>query len=102
MKEGIMLDDDERRALLDLERRLADEDPGLARSLRDEASRPSSGTGAGQAAVTTALVFSVVLLLAGFPSAAVACAVTTGLLWLMPRLSENESSDSEKPENDRN
>jgi hypothetical protein len=93
-----VLDDDERKALLDLERRLADEDPDLARSLRDEIGPPSSRPRAGQVAVTTALVFSVVLLLAGFPSAAVACALTTGLLWLMPRLSETEAS--EEPENE--
>lgn len=91
-----MLDDDERRALLDLERRLTDDDPDLARSLRDEIGPPRSRSRAGQAAVATALVVSVVLLLAGFPSAAIACAVTTGLLWLMPWLSDNEAS--EEPE----
>ena len=87
-----MLNDDERMALLDLERHLADEFPDLARSLRTEVGPPSSRARKGQAAVTAALVFSVVLLLAGFPSAAIACAVITGLLWLMPHLSENEYS----------
>jgi hypothetical protein len=95
-----MLDDDERKALLDLERRLADQDPDLARSLRNEVGPPSSRAQKGQAAVTAALVFSVVLLLAGFPSAAVACAVTTGLLWLIPRLSENEYSAVSEDEAD--
>ena len=41
----------------------------------------------GQFAIISALVLSVILFLVGLPSAAVACAVSTGLVWLHWRYS---------------
>lgn len=83
-----MLSDDERRALLDLERRLTDEDPDLARSFQKqfERSRAQHGLEAVERwAVKAAVVLSVVLLLVGLPGAALTCALTTGIVWLMHR-----------------
>jgi hypothetical protein len=86
-----VLSDDKTKTLLDAERRLSDEDRDLARSFQLELGSPESQVKVGRTgrfAILAALVLSVVLLLVGFPSAAVACAVTTGLLWLMPKVSE--------------
>jgi hypothetical protein len=80
----------ERRTLLDLERQLDAEDPDLAESFRREfhpSTAPHRVGPTGQFAITAALVLSVVLFLAGLPSAAVACAVSTGLVWLQWRYS---------------
>ena len=85
-----MLNDYERRTLLDLERQLAAEDPDLAQSFRRElhsSAWPHRVGPTGQFAITAALVLSVILFLVGLPSAAVACAVSTGLVWLHWRYS---------------
>jgi hypothetical protein len=85
-----VINDYERRTLLDLERQLAAEDPGLVESFRREfhpSAAPRRVGPTGQFAITAALVLSVVLFLVGLPSAAVACAVSTGLVWLQWRYS---------------
>jgi hypothetical protein len=85
-----VLNDYERRTLLDLERQLATEDPDLTESFRREhylsaPSAPRRVGPIGQFAIMAALVLSVVLFLVGSPSAAVACAVSTALVWLQWR-----------------
>jgi Protein of unknown function (DUF3040) len=85
-----VLNDIERRTLLDLERQLGAEDPDLAESFQRElhpSAAPSRLSPTGQFAITAALVLSVILFLVGIPSAAVACAVTTILVWLQWRYS---------------
>ena len=66
-----MLSDHERKTLLDVERRFIAEDPEFARSFDDQLhQRPAAPHGSnGKIAVAVALLFSAILLLAGFPGA---------------------------------
>jgi DUF3040 family protein len=74
-----MLSDHERKTLLDVERRFIAEDPELARSFESQLHRQAAAQGGsnGKIAVVVALLFSVILLLAGFPGGALACVVTS-------------------------
>ena len=96
-----MLSDHERKTLLDVERRFIAEDPEFARSFDDQLhQRPAAPHGSnGKIAVAVALLFSAILLLAGFPSGALACVITTGVTctiwWLL------KDPDPERPRSDR-
>jgi Protein of unknown function (DUF3040) len=76
-----MLSDYERKTLLDVERRFMAEDPEFARSFDSQLQRQPAAQGGsnGKIAVAVALLFSVILLLAGFPGGALACVITTGV-----------------------
>jgi Protein of unknown function (DUF3040) len=81
-----MLTDHERQTLLDVERRFMAEDPEFARSFDDQLRGQPAATGRSTAkiAVAVALLFSAVLLLAGFPGGTLACVITTavfGAMW---------------------
>ena len=85
-----MINEYERRTLLDLERQLDAEDPDLAESFRREfhpSTAPHRVGPKGQFAITAALGPERRPLPAGLSSAAVACAVSTGLVWLQWRYS---------------
>jgi Protein of unknown function (DUF3040) len=79
-----MLSDHERKTLLDVERRFLAEDPEFARSFDAQRLRrlrqPAAPRGSnGKIAVAVALLFSAILLLAGFPGGALACVITTAV-----------------------
>jgi hypothetical protein len=82
-----MLSDHERKTLLDVERRFIAEDPEFARSFDDQLHRQPAAQGGsnGKIAVAVALLFSAILLLAGFPTGALACVITTGVTCAMWR-----------------
>jgi hypothetical protein len=66
-KMRVVLNENERRTLLDLERRVARADPALARSFQNELGGPKSRPRVGpfgRSAITAASVFSALLLLA--------------------------------------
>jgi hypothetical protein len=77
-----MLNDYERQTLLDVERRFMAEDPEFARSFHDQRRQQPGAQGGsyGKIAVAVALLFSAVLLLAGFAGEALACFITTGVV----------------------
>jgi hypothetical protein len=92
-----VLSDDERNQLLDVEHRLMADDPEFALSFQEQlrqrpALEPQTGSNS-KIAVAVALVFSAILLLAGFTSGAVACVVTTGLVWAMWRYSNGPTTE---------
>src|SRR5690242_18719651 len=64
----VVLSDDERKTLLDVERQLMAEDPEFVRSFHDQLrQRPATQGGSnGKIAVAVAMLFSAILLLAGF------------------------------------
>jgi hypothetical protein len=80
-----VLSDNERKTLLDVERRFMAEDPEFARSFHDQRrQRPAAHGGSnGKIAVAVALLFSAILLLAGFAGEALACFITTGVVCAM-------------------
>jgi hypothetical protein len=80
-----VLSDYEQKMLMDVERRLQSDDPGFVRSFEEQLCRPPSlqpqiGS-TGKITIAVALLFSVVLLLAGFVEAAVTCAITGAMTW---------------------
>jgi hypothetical protein len=88
-----VLNDNEQKRLLDMERRLLADDPDFARSFEEQLRLPASlqpqiGS-TGKIAIAVALLFSVVLLIAGFAAAGVAFAGATGVLWVMWRFSDD-------------
>jgi hypothetical protein len=92
-----MLSDHERKTLLDVERRFMAEDPEYARSFDDQLhlqlAAPSGSNG--KIAVAVALLFSAILLLAGFPGGALACVITTAVncaMWWCLEDSEHPAS----------
>src|SRR6188508_329810 len=92
-----MLSDHERKTLLDVERRFIAEDPEFARSFDDQLhQRPEAPHGSnGKIAVAVALLFSTILLLAGFPGGALACVITTAVtcaMWWYLEDSEHPAS----------
>ena len=78
---GGVLSGHERKTLLDVERRFMAEDPEFARLFDDQIHRqPAAQIGSNsKIAVADALLFSAILLLAGFPGGALACVITTGV-----------------------
>ena len=84
----------ERQALLDLEHRLTNDDPDLARFLH-ELDRPLGQPGAGRvgrAAITTTLVVGAALLFAGLSNVAIALAAAAGMLWLLCQFSDEDEA----------
>jgi DUF3040 family protein len=77
-----VLSDNERKTLLDVERRFMAEDPEFARSFHEQRrQQPASQGGSnGKIAVAVALLLSIILLLAGFANEAVVSFITTGLV----------------------
>jgi hypothetical protein len=94
----VVLSDNERKTLLDVERRFMAEDPEFARSFHDQLRQQPArhGRSNGKIAVAVALLFSTILLLVGFPSGALACVITTGLICAM--WSWVKDSDPERPD----
>ncbi len=80
-----MLSENERKTLLDVERRFMAEDPEFARSFHDQPRQQpaAQGESTGKIAIGVALLFSAILLLAGFAGEALACFVTTGVVCAM-------------------
>ena len=98
-----MLSDHERKTLLDVERRFMAEDPEFARSFDDQLHRrPAAPLGSnGKIAVAVALLFSAILLLAGFPGGALACVITTSVfcaMWWCSKGSDPKESSPEHPD----
>ena len=94
-----MLDDRERQTLLDLERRLFEEDPGFTRSFAQLLQRQPSGAprrvgSVGRSVITAVLILGVGLVLIGVPTVGVALAIMTGLYWLMWRYPRDADDDS--------
>jgi hypothetical protein len=80
-----MLDDFERNALREVERRLLSEDPEFARAFDARAQRLSSASLVGggiRIFLVGGLLVSALVLGAGSLSGAVAFAIATGLIWL--------------------
>jgi hypothetical protein len=77
-----VLSDNERQILLDVERRIMAEDPEFARSFHEQRRQQPAAQGGsnGKIAVAVALLFSAILLLAGFDGEALACFITTGVV----------------------
>jgi hypothetical protein len=79
-----VLSDDDQKTLLDVERRFMAEDPAFARSFHEHLRQPAAQAGgSGRIAVAAAILFSAILLLAGFPGGALACVITTGVACAM-------------------
>ena len=86
--------------MTELERRSADEDPEEREAPRRELGRRGWGQrvgSAGGAVIAGALVLGVVLLLVGYSAAAVTCAVTAGVLWLLLQIPDEPESDDAAP-----
>jgi hypothetical protein len=80
-----VLSDNERKTLLDVERQLMAEDPEFARLFHDQLrQRPATQGGSnGKIAVAVAMLFSAILLLAGFAAGALTCVIVTGVFCAM-------------------
>jgi threonine/homoserine/homoserine lactone efflux protein len=90
-----MLDDYEKNALDEVERRLLSEDPEFAQvfDVRAESLSRASAVGAGiKIFLIGGLLVSALVLLAGSLSGAVAFAIATWLIWLAWRFSARMSS----------
>jgi hypothetical protein len=90
--------------MTELERRSADEDPEEGEAPRREFGRRGWGQRvgpAGGAVIAGALVLGVVLLLVGYSAAAVTCAVTAGVLWLLLQIPDEPESDDAAPSSAR-
>ena len=92
-----MLSDNERKTLLDVERQLIAEDPEFARSFHDQhRQQPATQGGSnGKIAVGVALLFSAILLLAGFAAGALTCVILTGVgcaMWWCSKGSDPKES----------
>ena len=76
-----MLSDNERKTLLDVERQLMAEDPEFARLFHDQLRQQpvTQGGSNDKIAVAVAMLFSTILLLAGFAPAALTCVILTGV-----------------------
>ena len=97
-----MLSDHERKTLLDVERRFIAEDPEFARSFDAQLhQRPAAPHGSnGKIAVAVALLFSAILLLAGFAAGALTCVILTGLfcaMWWCSKGSDPKESHPRAP-----
>jgi hypothetical protein len=81
----VVLSDNDRKSLLDVERQLTAEDPELARLFRDQLRRRPATRGGSNSkiAVSVAMLFSAILLLAGFAAGALTCVIVTGVFWAM-------------------
>jgi hypothetical protein len=78
-----VLSDRERRTLGEIERNLSDEDPKLARTLKD-ARWPSAREHHGHACkalIVIAVLLGLVALVLGHPTGALACALVAGWTW---------------------
>jgi Protein of unknown function (DUF3040) len=92
-----VLSDNDRKTLLEVERRFLADDPELARLFHEQLrEQPAGRAGSnGKIAVLAAMLFSGFLLLAGFPGGALACVITTGVacaMWFFL-----DESDPERP-----
>jgi len=80
-----VLNDNERKTLSDVERQLMAEDPEFARPFHEQLpQQPTTQHGSnGKIAVAVAMLFSAILLLAGFAPGALTCVVLTGVFCAM-------------------
>lgn len=94
-----MLSNNDRETLLDVERQLTAEDPEFARLFHDQLRRQPATQGGsnGKIAVAVAMLFSAILLLAGFAAGALACVTLTGALCTMWWCSEGSHSKESHP-----
>jgi hypothetical protein len=97
-----VLGDNERKILVDVERQLRAEDPEFARLFHDELHQqpPTQNGSNGKIAVAIAMLFSVILLLAGFAASALTCVILTGLfcaMWWCSKGSDPEEPQSRTP-----
>ena len=97
-----MLSDNERKTLLDVERQLMAEDPEFVRLFHDQLrQQPATQGGSnGKIAVAVALLFSAILLLAGFAAAALTCVIVTGVfsaMWWCSKGSDPKESHPRAP-----
>ena len=98
----VVLSDNERKTLLDVERQLMAEDPDFARSFHDQLrQQPATQGGSnGKIAVAVAMVISAILLLAGFAAAALTCVTVTGVfcaMWWCSKGSDLKESHPRAP-----
>lgn len=97
-----MLSDNERKTLLDVESQLMAEDPEFARSFHDQLRHePATQVGSnGEIAVAVAMLFSAILLLAGFAAGALTCVIVTGVfcaMWWCSKGSDPKESHPRAP-----
>ena len=97
-----MLSDKERKALSDVERRFMAEDPEFVRLFHDQLRqrRATQGGSNGKIAVAVAMLFSAILLLAGFPAGALTCVIVTGVfcaMWWCSKGSDPKESHPRAP-----
>jgi hypothetical protein len=97
-----VLSDNERKTLLDVERQLMAEDPEFARSFHDQLRHePATQVGSnGKIAVAVAMLFSAILLLAGFVASALTCVILTGVfcaMWWCSKGSDPKESHPRAP-----
>jgi hypothetical protein len=80
-----VLSKNDRKTLLEVERQLMAEDPEFARQFHDQLRQqpPTQGGSNGKIAVAVAMLFSTILLLAGFAASALTCVILTGVLCTM-------------------
>jgi Protein of unknown function (DUF3040) len=97
-----VLSDNERKTLLDVERQLLAEDPEFARLFHDQLRQRAATRGGsnGKIAVAVAMLFSAILLLAGFATAALTCVIVTGMfcaMWWRSKGSDPKESHPRAP-----
>ena len=98
----VVLSDDERKTLLDVECQLKAEDPEFARLFHDQLRRPPATPGGSndKIAVAVVMLFSTILLLAGFAPAALTCVILTGVfcaIWWCSKGSDPKESHPRAP-----
>ena len=93
----VVLSDNDRKTLREVERRFLADDPEFARSFHEQlCEQPAARAGSnGKIGVLAALLFIAFLLFAGFPGGALACVVTTGVVCAMWFFLDE--SDPERP-----
>ena len=94
-----MLSNNDRKTLLDVERQLTAEDPEFAQLFHDQLrQQPATQGGSnGKIAVAVAMLFSAILLLAGFAVSALTCVILTGVLCTMWCCSKGSDPKESRP-----
>jgi DUF3040 family protein len=97
-----VLSNNDRKTLLDVERQLMAEDPAFARLFHDQLRQQPAAEGGsnGKIAVAVTMLFSVILLLAGFAASALTCLVLTGVgcaMWWCSKGSDPKESHPRAP-----
>jgi hypothetical protein len=94
-----VLSNNDRKTLLDVERQLTAEDPQFARLFHDQRrQQPATQGGSnGKIAVAVAMLFSAILLLAGFAVSALTCVILTGVLCTMWWCSKGSDPKESRP-----